>query len=770
MQTDLSAVAMAQRILDTSRNGMLLYQPVYDIQTSAPVDLQLSMANRLAEIMLGCSRSVAIGQLMSQQLPRGIDADQLRELLRVAESGDSLSYDVCIRHTECYPNTGWYTITADEFNGGVLIAYTDISAAVQARQEQTELNDFIDVVFSTSLLGISVFEAIRDENGRISDFRLVRINETGAHMNGMQANQLEGKTLRTLYPQTEQVGSFQQYVTVIERNESFVKEQYYPNQNRWYTISGRKFKDGVILTFQNSTDLKRIGQRSDHQTDLLQSVVDNAPVGIILAEAIYGLGDQSGQVVDFRYRLTNRFNAELVGHTVEDMTNQPISALFPDWQQMPLFQVMESVNRTGEARQFSEEYNRYGIRGWFEYYLVKLGDAVLLTFLDVTRLREADEEKKQQADLLQAVVNNSPTGIVLYQAVRDETGQIVDFVHALTNPTNARVTGRSVEEMAGLLMLTDYPSNRTNGHFDDLVQVTETGEPLRRLLDYRAHGINGWYDAQYVKQGDGVLFTYLDVSESQQNRAQLEAANRDLLRSNDNLQQFAYVASHDLQEPLRKIQAFGNLLQMHAVNQLDGTAMGYIDRMQSSAVRMSMLIRDLLAFSRLSTQQEAFLPVSLNELLAELTEDLSTAIDEAQATIRIDSLPVIFGHRLQLYQLFQNLITNAIKFRQQHISPTVEIRCRRVNMAELPDNLKNSAQGRPFIELSVVDNGIGFEEKYLDRIFQVFQRLNSKSQFAGSGVGLAICKKVAENHGGMITATSQLNQGSTFLVYLPVDK
>ncbi|WP_080056023.1 PAS domain-containing protein [Spirosoma aerolatum] len=249
---------------------------------------------------------------------------------------------------------------------------------------------------------------------------------------------------------------------------------------------------------------------------------------------------------------------------------------------------------------------------------------------------------------------------------------------------------------------------------------------------------------------------------------ELTEANQLLIRSNDNLQQFAYVASHDLQEPLRKIQQFSTLLKQEYAASLDDKGKDFLDRLTSASSRMSMLIKDLLTFSRISTQQVTHRRVDLNDVLREVLENLSIAVDESKAVIQIDPLPVIEGDALQLGQLFQNLLSNAIKFHQPGVRPVVQIRISQLLARDLPLSLPVLRQSKAYYCLDIADNGIGFDEKYKDRIFQVFQRLHSKREFVGTGIGLAICQKVAANHGGAITATSEPNRGATFSVYLPV--
>ncbi|GAB4031414.1 PAS domain S-box protein [Spirosoma jeollabukense] len=248
---------------------------------------------------------------------------------------------------------------------------------------------------------------------------------------------------------------------------------------------------------------------------------------------------------------------------------------------------------------------------------------------------------------------------------------------------------------------------------------------------------------------------------------QLLASNYDLRRSNDNLEKFAYIASHDLQEPLRKIQAFGDILKSQYADQL-GEGVDNLERMQSAASRMSQLIKDLLTFSRISTRQETTSPVHLNHVITGVLADLEVAITQAEARVRIGNLPTVLGDESQLRQLFQNLLSNALKFRKADVRPVIQIQVEQVGPNDIPESVRPIRPVPAYYSISVSDNGIGFDEKYIDRIFQVFQRLHSRTKYAGTGIGLAICEKVATNHGGAITAVSQLGQGATFIVYLPV--
>jgi signal transduction histidine kinase len=245
--------------------------------------------------------------------------------------------------------------------------------------------------------------------------------------------------------------------------------------------------------------------------------------------------------------------------------------------------------------------------------------------------------------------------------------------------------------------------------------------------------------------------------------ADLAATNESLQRSNRELEQFASVASHDLQEPLRKIQAFGDRLQTRCGQELGEQGRDYLKRMQASAARMRNLIDALLTFSRVTTKAQPFAPVDLALTAEDVVADLENQADTAGGRIEVGGLPTIEADPLQMRQLLQNLIGNGLKFARANEPPIVQVASRMLESVSEQED-KNGA----CCEISVRDNGIGFEEIYLDRIFELFQRLHGRQEYEGTGMGLAICRKIVERHGGSITARSAPGAGATFLVTLPL--
>lgn len=246
----------------------------------------------------------------------------------------------------------------------------------------------------------------------------------------------------------------------------------------------------------------------------------------------------------------------------------------------------------------------------------------------------------------------------------------------------------------------------------------------------------------------------------------LAASAEQLRRSNRELEEFASVASHDLQEPLRKIQAFGDRLDAHCKGQLADQGRDYLNRMLQAAVRMRTLINDLLAFSRVNSRPKPFARVDLAQTAREVISDLEERIRQTGGQVVVEDLPVIEADALQMRQLLQNLIGNALKFHRPDQPPVV-----RVEASCMPPTGRSESQSDGAVcQLVVSDNGIGFDEKYLDRIFNVFQRLHGHAEYEGTGMGLAICRKIAERHQGTITAMSRPGDGASFVVVLPVSQ
>ena len=267
-------------------------------------------------------------------------------------------------------------------------------------------------------------------------------------------------------------------------------------------------------------------------------------------------------------------------------------------------------------------------------------------------------------------------------------------------------------------------------------------------------------NARLVSQGPNlpriILLAIEDITARRLTEWRLAEQHRELERSNAALDEFASVASHDLQEPVRKILSFGDLLNTSAGPALEGNAREHLARMLSAAARMRTLISDLLLYSQVTTRVQPFVRTDLARVAREVIADLETSIAESGGRVEVGELPVIDADALQMRQLLQNLLGNALKYRQKDTPPVVRLSC------------SSPPPGGADCTITVTDNGIGFNEKHAGKIFRMFVRLHGRAEYEGSGIGLAICRKIVERHGGTIAATSTAGQGATFTVTLPV--
>ena len=390
------------------------------------------------------------------------------------------------------------------------------------------------------------------------------------------------------------------------------------------------------------------------------------------------------------------------------------------------------------------------------------------------RANEAHERLERERDLLRMVIDNLPDEIY----AKDREGRFV-----LNNLTHARVFGVEPRDLVGKSDLDFFPEALAQQFLADEKRVIDTGEAVRHQEQYKSPPANPngpkrwsltnkvlWQDAKGEILGTvGITHDVHEFKMTQEalriSEQKLRQFTQQLERSNRDLQNFAYVASHDLQEPLRKIVVFGERLKERAADALSPESRDYLERMQKAAARMQVLISDLLAFSRVTTKAQPFEPVNLAVVAHEVVDDLAARIEQVEGRVELGELPTLEAEPLQMRQLLQNLIGNALKFRRPDVPPVVKVNAEMI-CARKPGAAETDL---PVLccRLTVADNGIGFDEKYLDRIFNVFQRLHGRNEYEGTGMGLAIARKLVLYHGGEITAQSKPGAGACFIVTLP---
>lgn len=372
-------------------------------------------------------------------------------------------------------------------------------------------------------------------------------------------------------------------------------------------------------------------------------------------------------------------------------------------------------------------------------------------------LQSANNYLQQQNDFVETIIDASAHIIaVLDRELRFTTiNRIGEEIYRMTKA-----------EMLGKKYLDIFPQAADSDAHKDMLRALQ-GEHVHNTVA-RSAIIKGYFENYFIplKQGSevyGVLILSHDITAIMEANEKLKDLNQELEKSNRDLEQFAFIASHDLQEPLRKIHIFNDLLGENYHD--EATMRKYQAKIDQSAKRMQDLILDVLNFSRISKSEEGFVPVDLNEILRSLEGDFELLIQEKQARIIADHLPVIPGIELQLSQLFSNLISNSLKYNDK--LPEIRITARHMTVAEVSRN-SSLHPGADYVEILFTDNGIGFEARYSEQIFTIFQRLHGKQSYSGTGIGLALCRKIVENHHGLITANSSLGNGATFTIILPL--
>jgi two-component system, LuxR family, sensor kinase FixL len=492
----------------------------------------------------------------------------------------------------------------------------------------------------------------------------------------------------------------------------------------------------------------------------LQAIFNNVIDGIITI-------DRKGTIES-----VNPAAANIFGYTPEEIIGQNVKILMPEPDKSNHDQYIKNYHQTSEKKIIGigrEVIGRKKNGNLFPFLLsiseVELEDKKIFTGIihDLTERKIAEAALKESENKFNAIINNAVDGII---SINDRG------IMEMINPAAAKLFGYDKEELIGRNVNVLMPEPEKSEHDGYIDRYKHTGKKKiigigREVTGKRKDGSSFPLNLSVseIQLRDRKIFTGIihDLSAQKMAEEQLRRYASDLERSNKELEDFAYVSSHDLQEPLRKIQAFGSMLINEEVEKLSDEGKDYVDRMLNAASRMQKLINDLLTFSRITSKKDPYIKVDLNIILKEVLTDLEIAIKESGAIIEFSPLPNIEADATQIRQLFQNFISNALKFRKENEAPIIKIYSKTIQKkAHL-----TSTPGDEMIEIYFKDNGIGFNEKYLDKIFNIFQRLENK-KYEGSGIGLAICRKIAARHGGNITAQSTPGKGSTFIVTLSV--
>jgi PAS domain S-box-containing protein len=382
------------------------------------------------------------------------------------------------------------------------------------------------------------------------------------------------------------------------------------------------------------------------------------------------------------------------------------------------------------------------------------------------KVMERTQELQNQRNLLDNILANSSNGISVTEMMRDENGKIIDASTILANNAAVKFTGLSKDVYLSTTARQLDPDILQSPYGVTCLQTLATGEPS--IIQYYLEVTQKWLELTISKMDDDhLIHIFTDVTPIKQAQLELEKTVEELKRSNMNLEQFAYAASHDLKAPIRKIRSFSDRLKITLADKLGETEHKFFNKMESAAERMDALINDLITFSHVSHQSKVFEEVDLNEIIDVVLEDLDLEIAEKGAIITVEKLFRIQGHHRELQQAFQNLISNALKYTKPDITPQIFITCKIMDVTEA--EIIGQQKGRKYYLVTVADNGIGFHQSEVEKIFNVFTRLHGSSEYAGTGIGLSIVRRVIENHNGIITAEGKPGEGATFNIFLPVN-
>lgn len=495
---------------------------------------------------------------------------------------------------------------------------------------------------------------------------------------------------------------------------------------------------GIVIDI---TERKKAEMRIQELLAFNRKILDTVPVGMLTFKT-------SGECA-----YANENAAYIIGTTVEGLLAQNFRAL-ESWKNSGMYDLAEKAIARGVPVVADVHHlSTFGKEAWLTASAVafrsKEEDQLLLTITDITERKKAEDSLRLENERFLRFSESNIVGIV----IADVTGKII-----LANDYFLNILGVTRE---------DFVSGKVDWREFTPPEWLQADE--KAIAELREHGVCEPYEKEYVR-GDGTLVPVyvanamlpgpeeqvaafvLDITERKRAEVALQRTADDLLRSNAELEQFAYVASHDLQEPLRMVSSYVQLLAKRYQGKLDSDADEFIAYAVDGAKRMQALINDLLAYSRVGRLGHEFSPVSVEYLLVDVLTDLQLTIEESGAAITHDALPVVRGDPIQLASVLQNLLLNAIKFR------SAEPPCIHIGLCRNQDKWV----------FSVKDNGIGIDPKFSERIFVIFQRLHNRESYSGTGIGLAICKRVIQRHGGRIWVESELGKGSIFHFTLPV--
>lgn len=601
------------------------------------------------------------------------------------------------------------------------------------------------------------------------DWKILYINKQAATWGNLLVDEIIGKNLWEAIPQLLDTDLSSVYRSCMETRQPRHTDYFSASANRWYSVNISPISQGLAVFMADITDTKKVEEEKQKTEEQFRTMANSLP-------QLGWMADSEGWI----YWYNDRWY-EYTGTTLDEMKGWGWQRVHHPDHVDQVLAIAQEIWKTHEPWELTFPLRRHdGEYRWFltRAYPVKDASGEVLHWIGTNTdihdqmesekvLKRSEAQLKQLSDFMpQMVWTTDPSGYhdffnnrwyeftgLSYEETKDKGWSLVlhpdDYENAWKIWDHSLRTGEPYE--------TEYRMRRADGEYRWLLA---RATPLRN----ENAEIIRWFGTCTDIHDQKLATDTLELKVAERTR-DLQEANGYLHSINEELRQFNYIASHDLQEPLRKIKIFAERIKAQEYERLSESSRSFLERMSVSAERMSILLKDLLDFS--STQkEELFIQVNLNETIQDIESDLELLITQKSAVIQKEELPTLKAIPLQMHQLFYNLVNNALKFTSPHRSPVV-----RITGTLLPSQTILEWALSPDMRyhyLTVSDNGIGFEQEFKDRIFVLFKRLHSQQTFQGTGVGLALCKKVVENHQGRIWAESQPGQGATFHIVLPV--
>ncbi|KAA6436847.1 PAS domain-containing protein [Dyadobacter flavalbus] len=534
--------------------------------------------------------------------------------------------------------------------------------------------------------------------------------------------------------------------------------------------------DGVLISSVETTEKIQAVHKLRESENRFQNLVQEATVGIVV------LTDENMTV-----EIVNEAFGKLINKSADELIGKPLFDVIPESE--PYFrQVAEKARTKGESfsifdQPYSVSYHGNRKDGFLNivcqpHQEPNGKEGVMALCQDVTEQVIAQKKMEESEQRARSIVESAPFPIGVYigremrinlanQAIIDVWGKGNDVIGKLYSEILPELDNQEIFGQLDHVFTQGKAFHARNQRVDIVVDG-------RLQSFYFNYSFTPLFDSE--GQVYGVMNTAAEVTDQVLARHKIEEivaertkelaeANSNLQRSNAELAQFAYIASHDLQEPVRKVSTFAQMLETN-LQKTDERSLHYVSKIKDSAGRMLVLIRDVLAYSQLSKKAEMIKAIQLGKVIEEVKSDLDLLIEQKMAEIIYNDLPVIEGVPLQILQLFANLITNALKFSRKDVSPVISISCTVLEKQRYAQYQLPFTEGT-YYNLEVKDNGIGFRQEHAEQIFNIFQRLHGKKEYEGTGIGLAMCKKIVQNHHGHIYATSNPDGGAVFHVILP---